>query len=242
MADQFEWQFHFRNFNASAMHVRVHHAGCAGTPWHDDRPCCWNADVPYCPQGLSSGAAVYRPSEWVTDFGDWWAIIKDGLKLIGSVGVLLYPPVTREEVTDVVSNTFAITADVVRACIDDMTDEEINAMLETAHESIEHTCQVNGMDLSVIQQMAQDMNLDPNAWAIIAGKDYRDYIWNSDSPLVNKHGWSVFRGWGPKTKNDLKIAEACFIEKGHLIYPCDGGGEVKYGDTFWKFWSDDFNG
>jgi hypothetical protein len=57
MGNQFEWQFHFRNFHPNEMHVRVHHAGCAKTPWHDDRPACWESDIPHCPQGLSGGGA-----------------------------------------------------------------------------------------------------------------------------------------------------------------------------------------
>jgi hypothetical protein len=68
---------------------------------------------------------------------------------------------------------------------------------------------------------------------------------DNDSPLVDKHGWSNFSGWGEKTKNDLKIAKACFIEKGHIIYPTYGGGSdadnALYHEIM-KFWNEDFNG
>jgi hypothetical protein len=244
MSNEFEWQFHFRNFHDFDFHVRVHHAGCAKTKWHDGRPCCWEKDIPYCPQGLSSGEAVYRPSEWVTHFGDFWQLIKDGLILIKDVGLTIFKkPTTREDIVDVVSDVFAVASDIVSLCIDEMTDEEIEEMLQKAYDSVEHVCQVNGMDYEIVQQMAKDMNLDPNAWGIIGGSAYREYIWSKKSPIDAK--WSVFCGWEDKHEY-LNIAEACFVEKGHLIYPCyRSTGEHDphpiYGETIKKFWSGNFD-
>ncbi|MEH2151643.1 hypothetical protein [Nostoc sp.] len=243
MGKQFEWQFHFRNFNENEMHVRVHHAGCAKDPWHDGRPACWEKDIPYCPQGSNNGEAVYVPSAWVTNFGDWWSIIKDGLKLIKDLGVVFFPPVKSGDVIDVISDVFAIEKDIITALIDDMSEEELNEMLETAHDSIDNTCKNSGMNPTIIRQIAEDMNLDPSNWAILAGSDYKRYIHNNESPLVNNHGWSNFRGWGQKTKDDLKIATACFIEKGHIIFPVHGGGgDSDVYNEIMKFWNEDFNG
>lgn len=125
---------------------------------------------------------------------------------------------------------FAMEKDVIEACIDDMSDEELEAMLETAHESIDHACQQAGMDPAVIRQMAAHMDLDPNNWAILTKPDFRKYIIDNDSPIVDGHGWSLFRGWGPETKDSLKIFEACFIEKGHLIFrTLEAGQRVEFG-------------
>lgn len=241
-SEQQEWQFHFRSFYQQGnMHVRVHHAGCAETPWHDGRPGCWRYDIPYSPTG--GVGAVYRPSNWVTHFGDWWNVIKDGLKLIVHLGVLIVVPEPKvDDVIDVISDVFAIPKDIVKNHINDMSPAELDQMLQTCYQSVDEACKKNGMNPDVIKQMAKDMNLQTGKWGILAGQTYRDYIWNSNSPLNNGKGWSVFRGYGPKTADSLLIAEACFIDNGHLIIPVDGGDHPKYGDTFWKFWSSNFDG
>ncbi|MBD2142145.1 hypothetical protein H6F39_12465 [Anabaena sp. FACHB-1250] len=243
MADQFEWQFHFHNFNEHNLHVRVHHDCGTKDPWHDGRPGCWEYNLPYSPTGSLEG--VFRPGKWVRNFHDWWDIIKDGLKLNLDLGILFTVPEPKiDDLADVVSNVFGIERDIIEALIRDMNDEEIQQILNTAYQSLDQTCKDNYMDPAIVRQMAKDMDLDPNAWGIIAGTTYRHYIWHNSSPLVNHHGWSVFRSWGQKNtnKNNLFIAEACFIDKGHLIYPCDvypcdGGDHPKYGNTFWQFWS-----
>ncbi len=237
MSNEFEWQFHFRNFHGNDLHVRVHHVGCAKTKWHDDRPCCWEKDIPPCIQGLNSGEAVYVPSAWVTHFGDLWQLIKDGLILIKDLGLTIFKkPTTREDIYTIVGDVFAVSKDVVATCVDDMSDEEIEEMLNKAYDSVDSVCRNNDMDPDNIRKMANDMGLDPNAWGIIAGSAYREYIWSKDSPIDGK--WSVFCGWSD-THDYLDIAEACFIEKGHLIYPADRGGSEKY-PVIDKFWSDNF--
>jgi hypothetical protein len=240
MANQFEWQFDFRNFNKNEMQVQVRPTGCVLTSPHDSHSSAWKHQVPYSPTGGIEG--VYRPGNCVVDFGKWWSVIKNGLKLNLDLGILfvVQSPKT-DDLIGAISNVFAVDTDRVEACIKNMSNEEIEQMLTTCYKSVDQTCINNLMNPTVIRQMAQDMNLDPKAWGIITGKTYREYIWNRNSPVINNHGWSVFRAWGDKAKHRLLIAEGCFIDKGRLIYPCDDTDCPKHGNTFWNFWSRDFN-
>ncbi|MFM6278933.1 MAG: hypothetical protein ACKN9K_11365, partial [Dolichospermum sp.] len=100
MADQFEWQFHFHNFNKHDLHVRVHHDCGTKDPWHDGRPSCWEYNLPYSPTGSFEG--VYRPGKSVANFSHWWDIIKDGLKLNLDLGIFFtVPEPTIDNIIDV---------------------------------------------------------------------------------------------------------------------------------------------
>ena len=239
MANQFEWQFDFRNFNKNEIQVQVRHTGCVLTSQDDRDSSYWKHQVPYCPTGGAEG--LYRPGNYVVEFDKWWPVIKNGLKLIGDLGIffVVQSPKT-DDVIEAISNVFAVDGDVVEACIKKMSNDEIAQMLRTCYKSVDQTCINNLMNPTVIRQMAKDMNLDPKAWGIIGGKTYRDHIWNNNSPVINNHGWSVFRAWGDKAKHRFLIAEGCFIDKGRLIYPCDDTDYPKHGNTFWNFWSRDF--
>ncbi|MFM6090962.1 MAG: hypothetical protein ACKPFD_10220 [Dolichospermum sp.] len=240
MSNQFEWQFDFRNFNKNEMQVRVRHTSCALISQEHRNCTYWQYQVPYCPTGRAEG--LYKPANYVVDFNRWWPVIKNGLKLIGDLGIFFVVESPKsDDLIETISHVFGVDEDVVEACLKKMSKEEIEKILHSCHKSVDKTCIDNLMNPTVIRQMAKDMNLNPQSWGIISGKTYRDYIWNSNSPIINNHGWSVFRSWGDKAKHRLLIAESCFIHKGRLIYPCDDTDYPKHGNTFWNFWSRDFN-
>ena len=211
-----EWQLHFRNISKSTLQVRCHHAGCGLIPWHDDRPGCWTADVPYSPTGDPSGNNVYRPSSWVINFNEWFALIKDGLKLIKSIGMLFVPPYppTRKEFKKSLKSIFAVASDIIDLCVDNLSDAEFNELFLKAHDSIKNSAKAVGLTEYEVESMARELRLG-NDWAFIAGPAYWENIHDSHSPVVGSHGWSIFRDFGG---NDLKIANGCFIHNGHLIY------------------------
>lgn len=229
---EFDWQFHFRNFYDSESYVRVHHIGCAMTPWHDDRPCCWrNKHLPPCPKGLSSGEGVYRPSDWVVNFDDWWTIIKDGLQLLVDMGLFIYEP-NPEGLISVIMDTFALEEDVVSAYVNDLSQEELEELLSKADQSIGHSAESVGMTMDEVVKLARDMGLQDYQWGFIAGPTYIEYIHDNHSPIVGKHGWSVFQ----QNSNDgdhLRIAQGAFINQGHLIYPFGLGSELKLWSDKW---------
>lgn len=230
---EIDWQFHFRNFYNHDMHVRVHHAGCAITPWHDGRPGCWkNRDLPYCPQGLDGGDAVYRPSDWVIYFSDWWQLIVDGMTLIADLGLFIIEP-TPENFIEICADVWAVGKDTVQACVDDLTEEELQELLAKADQSLEHSCDSIGISVDEVTRLAKAMNLS-DKWAFIAGSAYKDYIHDNDSPIVGKHGWSVFREHDVSfADDDRRIARAAFIEKGHLIYVVDETNRTKLWSSHW---------
>jgi len=235
-----DWQFHFRNFrnNNDKMKIRCHHAGCAMTKWHDGRPCCWKGNVSYSPTGNGATEDVYAPSGFVVNFGDWWPLIKDGLKLIKDIGVYFVPPKKPSEMRQILADIFALEVDIIKEVIeeDGMTDDDFNELMESAQKSFEQTCTNNNMKPERVKEIARQMGLADNEWALLAGKDYWDNIHGTGdggSPIVGEHGWSMFRG----PDGDRKIATACFLHKGHFIYAVDWKNDI---DNY--FWSSQING
>lgn len=226
-----DWEFHFRNFYDHDMHVRVHHAGCAITPWYDGRPGCWkNRKLRYSPTGY--GDAVYCPSNWVVNFGEWWPLIMDGLKLIADLGLFIIEP-NPESLIEVCADVWAVSEDVVQVCVDDLSDEELQELLAKADQSLGHSCDSIGISVEEVTRLANAMHLS-DKWAFIAGSAYKDYIHDNDSPIVGKHGWSVFREHDVSfADDDRRIARAAFIYKGHLIYAVDEANKTKLWSSHW---------
>ncbi|MFO5438342.1 MAG: hypothetical protein ACLBM4_06625, partial [Dolichospermum sp.] len=112
MANQFEWQFDFRNFNKNEIQVQVRHTDCVLTSQDDRDSSYWKHQVPYCPTGGAEG--LYRPGNYVVEFDKWWPVIKNGLKLIGDLGIFLVvqSPKT-DDVIEAITNVFAVDGDVV---------------------------------------------------------------------------------------------------------------------------------
>lgn len=230
-----DWQFHFRVFHQQGVVIRCHHAGCGMTKWHDGRPCCWKpGTVAYGPTGSASND-VYCPSNFVVRFGDWWPLIKDGLRLLKDVTMMCIPPYPPgpKEIKNYMGDVFGLYVDVIKEVLDDdgMTDAELQELFSNVEASFEKTCQDNNMDPSRVKQIANQMNLGNN-WALLAGRDYWDNIHGTGqggSPIVGDHGWSMFRG----PDGDRRIAKACFLHKGHFIYPVGWKDDI---DNY--FWAD----
>lgn len=226
-----DWQFHFRVFHQGGVPIRVHHAGCAMTKWHDGRPCCWKPGaIAYGPAGQASGD-VYVPSGFVVRFGDWWPLIKDGLMLIKDMAMLCIPPYSTSayETKKFMADVFGLTVDVIQESLenDGMTDAELSELIQNAEASFDKTCRDNHMDPGRVRDIANQMNLGPK-WALLAGRDYWNNIHNS-SDIVGQHGWSIFRG----PDGDRRICKGCFIHSGHFILPVGWKDDI---DNY--FWGD----
>lgn len=242
--DEYRFEFHFRNFAYKTLYMNVQHAGCGGTPWHENRPRCWRNKIGYCPQGLSGGGAVYAPSGYVINWGLWWDVIKDGLQLIWDVGMLFVPgpqgkpdyipdpPKDKddglEDALGIFGDVFALTSDTIAAIKGDeqMTQEEYDQMIAKGQAAVGDSAASVGITEDQVYWLAEQMQLG-DKWAFCAGNAYAKYIRDNNSESNSNHGWSVFRSNenGSKCKHALKRAKACFIHKGHLIYPVSYPGE-----------------
>jgi hypothetical protein len=71
--------FTFINDLNQPVYVAVHHLGCAGTPWRDGKPKCWDQTI------QPNQGATYAPSDWVVHFTTWMTLIGDGLFCIVTI-------------------------------------------------------------------------------------------------------------------------------------------------------------
>lgn len=255
----YRFEFHFRNFGDEKVMVNVQHSGCAKTPWHENRPGCWRSEIaPYTSAGLSSGGLVYAPSKFVINFGMWWEVIKDGISLIYDVAMLFVPGPNHppefdhkppkdpedglEDALGIFGDVMALGGDTIKAIKDSepiMTKDEYDAWIEKGQDAIPQAAKAAGITEEQVYELALAMNLG-DKWAFLAGDTYFKYIRNNNNESNKGHGWSVFKSMGgSKCKHYMRSAKACFIHKGHLIYPVypwTGDGKEKWSFINDKLW------
>lgn len=203
-------EFHFRNCEKAPINVRVHHYGCGGVPWHDDRACCWSKDIPQNP--LGGQHSVYNPASFVVNFTKWMDVVLEGLKLVAHAGMFV---ISEGEDLKALAEAIADALEMEQA----IAEAELGKIdLSQAHQSLENACQSIGVSEGVIRDLHDRLGLSPNA-IFIAGPTYDHLIRTrtGTSPITGEHGWTCLAQIG----KDLQMATGAFLYKDALIYAID---------------------
>lgn len=167
---------------------------------------------------------MYVPSDWVVHFSEWFNVICDGLKGIVNLGVFIGSGGTdAEALTKAMVNICKVPMDVAKAKVNELSEAEVKALLSGARASLESACASVGVAPKDIIGYAAQMGLGSD-WAFIASKAYKHYI--HDNHKTSGGGWSVFHKMHDRP---MRIANAAFIESGHMIMLID----EKVSTTLW---------
>lgn len=254
--EEYKFQLHFRNFGDEKVLINVHHVGGVICPWHEGRACCWRQEIPAnTSKGLSSGGCVYVPGGFVIHFGKWWEVIKDGIGLIYDVAMLFVPgpdPPANfdhkvpddpkdgiEDALGIFGDVMGLTTDTIKALTDNepiMSQEDYDEWIKKGQQAIPQAAAAAGITEQQVYELADEMELG-DKWAFLAGDTYFEFIRDNNKETNKKNGWSVMKSMGgSKCKHNMRAAKACFIHKGHLIYPCfDWTGDLS---EKWSFIND----
>jgi hypothetical protein len=215
------WEFHFRNFDPGQQWFGAYHAGCSGLglDWHDGRPNCWAQDIPHNPQGGSN--SVYVPADFVVDFGAWFKVILEGLQAAVNVGLFIGSG--GEDVDalgEAIADAFKVSQDVVQAEIanNNLQAEDLQKLLT---ENFATACATIGQSQQSVISFAQQMGFGTAGWGFISGPHYQSMIHDDNSTINGGTGWTMLRS-GPSESDPVDhIANAAYIQNGHLIYVWD---------------------
>jgi hypothetical protein len=214
------WQMHFRNFMQEENWFGVYHAGCAEPePPHQGRANCWQCQIPYNATGTGDGSDVYRPSSYIVNLEQWLGVILEGLDAI--INLAVFVGTGGEDVEAMyaaVQAAYNVDQDAINQGLSNQgaTAQDLQNALA---QNIQSTCNTLKTDISTLSSYVASMGLPPTGWGIIAGKDYTSNIWSDGGALVDGYGWTVLRAQPGNAVNS--IANAAFIQNGHLIYLWD---------------------
>jgi hypothetical protein len=236
------WEFHFRNFDPGEDWFGVYHAGCSGLgeDWHDGRPNCWGAYLPYNPTGgpYSDGnsLSVYQPASFVVNFDAWADALLAGLEAIAQFAIYVGSEgENAEALNQAIADAFNVGADVVKAKFGGTSSDTLQNALR---QNFLQACQAINTNEPTVTNFANDMGLT-SGWALMSGTWYQLAI-RVDNPTYNNNmGWSVFRAPPSTTSSPNYIANHAFLNQGHLIYCWDKYTLAEWGGTanFWLPWS-----
>ena len=218
MSKKQRWEFHMRNFDNTVNWFGIYHAGCGGAPWHDGVPRCWDTNIRDNPGG--GDASVYVPANFVVEFGQWFKLIVAVLKEIANIGIAIASD--GEDLSKVISGAFGIAEDAV-AAEEHKVGVDLSHLSANAKAAFDASCSAIGRTPAEIKAIAVRMGLSD--FGFLAGDAYTKAIFDDNNDINDGHGWVVLRA--PQNDSVSHIANAAFVNQGHLIY-------------YWN--SDDLNG
>lgn len=207
------WELHFRNFDNQEQWFGAYHAGCGGAPWHTGRPRCWDCTIINNPGGGEN--SVYVPSNWVVNFGAWFQVLVQGLEEAVNIGLFIAED--GEDADEVIQGAFDVEKDVVDALMEQyqLNNEDLQTLLS---ENFNAACAAIGQNPQTVINYAQQMGFGSSGWGLITAGDYQANVYN-DNETNGGYGWTILRA--PPSGSVSHIANAAFIQNGHLIYMWD---------------------
>lgn len=212
------WEFHFRNLTSTEQWFGVYHAGCAEAPWHTARPRCWQTNIWYNPTG--GGDSVYPPSALVGDFG---TILKDVSMTVDEMFVDFAILVGTEgtslgSLISIMVEVYNLEEEIIQTVISS-SNSEPEAVIAAAQQGFANACQQINQPQETVTQYAEKLGLGSSGWGFIAGPSYQKYIFK-DNVSNDGFGWTVLRSDSGARSVEM-IANAAFVQSGHLIYMYD---------------------